>query len=82
MRYTAHGTIRITRSWAIVNETIEGDSEEDAIDGLIEDLNSEDAFEYDADTYGLTVEPIPDPEEPSEAARMRAMGQPVLPGFD
>jgi len=78
MQYRVNGTVKITYSWLIVNEVVEGDDEDDAIDALIGDLDPTDAFDTDYDTYSLAIE---EDAELSEAQRMQALGMPMLPGF-
>jgi hypothetical protein len=79
-KFKVDGVVKITYTYYIVNETIEGDDEEDALDGLIETCEPTDAFDTDIDFYSLKVEEIEEAEE-TEAKRMIAMGASMLPGF-
>ncbi len=79
-RYKLSGEICITYSYRI-DETIEAESEGDAIDALFEDLAPEDSYDTDTDTYALTIVEIEPEAELSEAQRMEAIGMPMLPGL-
>lgn len=67
-RYKVNGTIRIEYSY-YVNQEVEAESEDDAIDAITEDFLPGDEDHCETDTYGCTVTPI------------EAAGQPELELF-
>ncbi len=73
MRYQLTGKITISYSYKI-NAIIEGNDEDDAIDGLLSALEPSEAFASDTDMDSLSVAIIPDSEP--------LIGMPMLPGFD
>jgi len=80
-RYQVTGRIKIEYSYE-VNEVVEAENEDDAIDAICEDLLPGDEDRADYDTYGVKVTLVEDEsEEEAEDRRMRAMGMPMLPGF-
>src|SRR5262245_18918911 len=81
MKYHVWGIVRITYEWAI-DEEVEATDKDDAIDAVCDDLDTSDSFDSDTDTYGLSIDEVVAPPEPSEAERMLALGMPMLPGFE
>ena len=61
-KYRVHGEIRIEYRW-IVDEEIEVEDDEDwddALDAVVEDLDTLESSDSDATTYGCTVEEVDD----------------------
>jgi hypothetical protein len=79
MKYHVKGEIEIRYTWW-VDQEIEAESEDDAIDAVCEDLDPSDSLTSDTNTYRLDVDKIEEREE-TEFERMRRLGAPMLPGF-
>lgn len=79
-RYHVEGEIRIEYRW-FVDEEIEAESEDDAIDAVCEDLDTYQSLDSDTEAHNINVTLIEDEPEPAEDQRMRALGMPMLPGI-
>lgn len=83
-RYRVHGRVRITYAHE-VDEEVDAESEDGAIDAVCDDLNHWDASTTETDVYAIKVMLItsagPD-ADPGEDLRMRLLGMPMLPGFE
>lgn len=82
-RYHVKGDIRIGYTWS-VDEIVEAEDEEDAIDAVCEGLDPSDSFDADTDASVKVVEVEEEGEESElpEDRRMRALGMPMLPGLE
>jgi len=70
-RYKVTGRIKIEYSF-YVDEVVEAESEDDAIEAICEDFLPGDEDTYDTDTYGVKITLIEDEDELPEDRRMRA----------
>jgi ribosomal protein L20A (L18A) len=78
-KFRLKGTIKITYDW-IIDEEVEAENEEDAVEAVLENLEPYNSFDSDTDTYMLDIDEV-DESEQSEAQRMMLVGAPMLPGF-
>jgi beta-xylosidase len=78
-RYHVKGDIRIDYTW-YVDQIVEAESEEDAIDAVCEDLDPSDSFDLNTES-DCKVILIEDEQDLPEDRRMRALGMPMLPGI-
>jgi hypothetical protein len=80
MRYRVHGVLTRELRFTI-DEEVEADSEEEAIDLVCDDLSDIDADNAEDDTFNMKVEEVEEESDVAEDRRLRAMGVPMLPGL-
>ena len=80
MQYKVAGTIRIEYVY-YVDETVDAESEDDALDAICEEFLPGDEDSTNYDTHGCNVTLIENEDEIPEDRRMRLIGMPMLPGL-